>query len=75
MEITETELKMDLGKYLDYQGNDDIVITKNGKITKILSNPNKRDLLLQFVKSVKTKKFTLSDDEIKEMRIRERFDI
>lgn len=75
MEITETELKMNLGKYLDYQGSDDIVITKNGKITKILSNPNKRDLLLQFVKSVKTKKFTLSDDEIKEMRIRERFDI
>lgn len=75
MEITETELKMDLGKYLDYQGSDDIVITKNGKITKILSNPNKRDLLLQFAKSVKTKKFTLSDDEIKEMRIRERFDI
>ena len=75
MEITETELKMNLGKYLDYQGSDDIVITKNGKITKILSNPNKRDLLLQFVKSAKTKKFTLSDDEIKEMRIRERFDI
>lgn len=40
MFITATELKMNLGKYLQLAENEDIFITKNGKIVAKLSNPN-----------------------------------
>lgn len=58
MIITATEYKLNLGKYLDYQGEDDFLITKNGKICKILSNPknNKKELLERFSKIASTKK-------------------
>lgn len=40
MLITTTELKMNLEKYLKLAESEDILITKNGKITAKLSNPN-----------------------------------
>ena len=40
MTITATEFKLNLGKYLDMSEHEDIYITKNGKISAKLSNPN-----------------------------------
>ena len=40
MFITETELKMNLGKYLLMAETEDIYITKNGKTIAKLTNPN-----------------------------------
>lgn len=40
MSITATELKQNLGKYLLLSANEDIYITKNGKIVAKLTNPH-----------------------------------
>ena len=40
MSITATELKQNLGKYLLLSANEDIFITRNGKIVAKLTNPN-----------------------------------
>lgn len=39
MQITATELKMNLGKYLAMVGKHDIFITKNGQRVARLTNP------------------------------------
>ncbi len=39
MFITATELKVNLGKYLQLAKSEDIYITKNGKVAAKLSNP------------------------------------
>ena len=39
MSITATELKQNLGKYLLLSAQEDIYITKNGKVVAKLSNP------------------------------------
>ena len=41
MQITATELKANLGKYLDLAETEDIHITKNGRATVKLSSSNK----------------------------------
>lgn len=41
MTITATELKNNLGKYMQLAANEDIYITKNGHVIVKLSNPNK----------------------------------
>lgn len=38
--ITATDFKKNLGKYLDSKENEEIYITKNGKVIKKLSNSN-----------------------------------
>ena len=40
MSITATELKLNLGKYLKLAEQEDIYITRNGKIVAKLSNSN-----------------------------------
>lgn len=40
MSITATEFKQNLGKYLLLCSEEDIFITKNGKVIAKLSNPN-----------------------------------
>ncbi|MCI8991490.1 MAG: type II toxin-antitoxin system prevent-host-death family antitoxin [Eubacterium sp.] len=40
MSITATELKQNLGKYLLLSAQEDIYITKNGKVVAKLTNPN-----------------------------------
>ncbi len=40
MQITATELKTNLGKYLALVENEDIFITKNGQVIAKLTNPN-----------------------------------
>ena len=39
MVITATELKLNLGKYLDLAQTEDILISKNGRVTAKLVNP------------------------------------
>ena len=39
MSINATELKKNLGKYLDLSSTEDIDITRNGKVVAMLSNP------------------------------------
>ena len=39
MSITATELKSNLGKYLQLASKEDIYITRNGKVVARLSNP------------------------------------
>ena len=41
MQITATELKANLGKYLALAESEDIYVTKNGRNTVTISNPNK----------------------------------
>lgn len=53
MTITATELKYNLGKYLDLANSNDISIKRNGKVIAILSNPNKdRFQILQNLKGI-----------------------
>ena len=40
MSITATELKQNLGKYLLLSAQEDILITKNGKVIAKLTNPH-----------------------------------
>ena len=40
MSITATELKLNLGKYLQLAESEVIFITRNGKVVAKLSNPN-----------------------------------
>ena len=40
MQVTATEFKLNLGKYLELVLTEDIWITKNGKIVARLINPN-----------------------------------
>ena len=42
MSITATELKNNLGKYLDLALSEDIIVLKNGKPHAVLSNPYKQ---------------------------------
>lgn len=39
MSVTDTELKMNLDKYLLYVAKEDIYITQNGKVVAKLTNP------------------------------------
>lgn len=42
MSVTATELKKDLSKYLKAAENEDVYITKNGKVIAVLVSPNKK---------------------------------
>lgn len=46
MEITATEFKKNLGKYLELAEKEDIMITKNGKTIAVLKNP-KNDVAIK----------------------------
>lgn len=75
MEITATELKKNLGKYLEMAEKEDVLITKNGKIIAVLKGAEndityKLSALYSFIGSGispdgKGPEYT--DEEIKEM--------
>ena len=64
MTITVSELKNNLGKYIDLTSEEDIIVTKNGKerikITKVNTRP------LAFIDSVF--KDSIIDEDIKDMK-------
>ena len=40
--ITATELKQNLGKYIDLSKEEDVIVKKNGKIVTVLTSPSPR---------------------------------
>lgn len=69
MIITATELKMNLGKYLEIVSHEDIIITKNGHTIAKLVNPN-----VSAVKSLRgmLEGFSIDLDSEREARCEER---
>lgn len=71
VQVTATELKNNLGKYLKKSEFEDVYITKNGVIVSVLSNPNQSRLqLLNDLKGV-APDMTMTDEELRNERIRE----
>lgn len=69
MQITATEFKNNIGKYLTMASRQDIYITKNGKNVAKLSNPNtdKIATLDNLVGIVESARLTL--DDVKKERL------
>jgi antitoxin (DNA-binding transcriptional repressor) of toxin-antitoxin stability system len=67
MVITTTELKMNLGKYLEQAATEDIYISKKGKIIAKISAPykNKLDIVNELYGSIPD---SVTLDEAKEER-------
>ena len=61
VQVTATELKNNLGKYLKKSEFEDVYITKNGVIVSVLSNPNQ---------SI-APDINMTDDELRNERISE----
>ena len=41
--ITATELKQNLGKYIELSKEEDVIVKKNGKIVTVLTSPSERE--------------------------------
>ena len=41
--ITATELKQNLGKYIELSKEEDVIVKKNGKIVTVLTSPTPRE--------------------------------
>ena len=83
MEVTLTELKENLGKYVIKSQEEDILITKNGKIVSRLTEPftvrkekmrkkEKEEILKKLVGSAKGEYMSL--DEIRAERIMKKYE-
>ena len=70
MQITATELKNNLGKYLELAEREDIQVTKNGRNIVTMSSPNKERVknMQSIFGIVKTDK-PISLDEIRYERL------
>lgn len=72
--ITATDFKKNLGKYLDSKDNEEIYITKNGKIIKKLSNTNSRlDILNNLVGALENNE--IDYDELKYAYLKEKYNL
>ena len=72
--ITATDFKKNLGRYLDSKDNEDIYITKNGKIIKKLSNSNnKLDILNDIVGALDNN--SIDYDELKYAYLKEKYNL
>lgn len=72
--ITATDFKKNLGRYLDSKDNEDIYITKNGKIIKKLSNSNnKLDILDDIVGALDNN--SINYDELKYAYLKEKYNL
>lgn len=70
MIITATELKMNLGKYLEIARKQDVFITKNGKNIARLTAPTVNKLaLLDLLAGVASEKQPIDEEQAKEMRM------
>lgn len=80
MEITLTELKGNLGKYVEMSRDEDILITKNGKIISRLTEPfakrkekmEKQKIAKELVGSAKGEYMSL--DEIRTERLQKKYE-
>lgn len=53
--ITASELKQNLGKYLEHSATEDVVVTKNGKIISVLTTPTIRNSALEALDFISAK--------------------
>ena len=69
MSITATELKSNLGKYLDQAATEDIYISKNGKVIAKITSPykNRLDIVNELYGSIRD---TVTLEEAKEERLK-----
>ena len=69
MSITATELKSNLGKYLDQAATEDIYISKNGKVIAKITSPykNRLDIVNELYGSIPD---TVTLEEAKEERLK-----
>ena len=63
--VTATELKKNLSHYLALSENEDVYVTKSGKIISVLMNPKERALydFFSFHKTIQVIEKDESDDE------------
>ena len=66
MSITATELKNNLGKYLEIAKTEKVYITQYGKVIVVLSNP--QDSKLEDLNTMKGKFRPVSEDEADKAR-------
>lgn len=69
MRVSATELKMNMGKYIERAAAEDIIITKNGRDVALLTNV--RDKKIDALKSLRgiIKGVDLTRDEIRDERL------
>ena len=71
MTVTATEFKKNLGKYLEIVSDEDILITKNGKVIAQLSKPQFNKLAaLRSLVGIANNGTEITLDEIKEERLK-----
>ncbi len=71
MVVTATEFKTHLGKYLEIVNEEDILITKNGKVIAQLSKPQYNELAaIRSIVGIADNESGVSLDEIKEERLK-----
>lgn len=70
MQITATELKENLGRYLALAETEDIQITKNGRDTVTISNSHKdRIKAMQAIFNIAKTNNPISDDDLRYERL------
>lgn len=68
-QVTATELKNNLGKYLKKSEFEDVYITKNGVVVSVLSNPNQSRLqMLDDLRGI-IPDTGMTDEELRDERI------
>jgi len=75
MMVTSTELKLNLGRYLDLVSQEEIIITKNGRrIAKLIADEEDLVSVAQSLFGIAVNA-NFMDDKIREERIRDRYGI
>lgn len=74
--ITATELKNNLGSYIEQSSKEDIYVTKNGKIVTMLSRPNNRmNALNDIVGKLKSGNVNSEYDDLKYAYLKEKYNL
>lgn len=74
--ITATELKNNLGSYIEQSSKEDIYVTKNGKIVTMLSRPNNRmNALNDIVGKLKSENVNSEYDDLKYAYLKEKYNL
>jgi len=69
MRVSATELKMNMGKYIERAAIEDIIITKNGRDVALLTNvESKKKDALKSLRGI-IKNVDIARDEIREERL------
>ena len=66
--ITATELKQNLGKYIEMSNHEDVVVKKNGRIVTMLTSPDLRESAIEDFLSLHGKYENVDYEKILEER-------